>query len=163
MLDASRSFYFFMTLNFCVVTCQKRTMFLFLFWILLTRSMHSCLLTFLPKLLKTERNPQSRAILSSVSKLFSEEGCSCVAFLVMVLLPSSLPSVNADLPECCSLSFEGWLCHKASSSGGSCPHARDSWMETVEWHVCGTYSLPYEVLQSTQGNTVLYWEDGEEK
>lgn len=56
--------YFFMTLNSCVVTCQERTVSLFLFWILLTRSMYSCFLTLFSRLLKTERkknppNPQS--------------------------------------------------------------------------------------------------------
>lgn len=86
-------FYFFMTLNFCVVTCQERTVSLFLFWRLLTRV---CVLVRVRTLFsktakkrKKENNPQSRAILSSVSKLFFQmrEGkaagiSACVALLV---------------------------------------------------------------------------------
>lgn len=61
---------------------------------------------------------------------------------LLVLLPSSPPSVNADLSEYCSVSFEGWLCHETSSFGGCCPHG-GSWVENVEWRVWGIHSLPY--------------------
>lgn len=71
------------------------------------------------RMLKTERNPQSRAILSSVSKLLSvwrkerpQSSVHVLLFWLRVLLPGSPPCVNAELPAWGALSFGGWLCHK---------------------------------------------------
>lgn len=75
----------------CAVTWQEGTVSLFLFWIILTRSMYSCFSFFFSRLIKTEREKQktnkktqSRAIFSSVSRPFfqmREEGhrnlCMC--------------------------------------------------------------------------------------
>lgn len=110
-----------MTLNSCLVTCQERTVSLFFFWILLTRSMYSCFLTLFFKTAKNRKKKKKQTRKAEQSFLLSpnffsrwgegrpqESLCVLLSWL-LVLLPSSAPSVNADLSEHCSLSFEGWL------------------------------------------------------
>lgn len=137
------------------------------------------LFVFFLRLLKAERektkkqtektNLQSRAIFSSVSRLFCqmrEEG-------------------HRNLCMCC---FPGYCCCcRAVAHLWSCPlwtlsavlwglamppnfpfwrllsSPRGSWMEKVEWQVWGTHSLLCSTLQRTKGNIAWNWEDGEKE
>lgn len=112
-------------------------------------------LLFLSRLLETERKKKHQTRKAEQSFLLSpnfssrwgkgrpQESLHVLLSWLLVLLPSSPPSVNADLSEHCSLSFEGWLCQRTSSFGGCYPHTRGSWMENVEWQVWGIHRLPY--------------------